>query len=522
MEGQQRRGPSSRRYMRRKRRDMMHVQVCLVLGVLGITWGVSALTDVSRLHLESFPGASLDQSQRRKLLAVANGTLEINCTEPAIHQFPTDVFSNSQRRQGAVVLHIVAAMYMFFALAIVCDDYFVVSLEKICEKLSLTEDVAGATFMATGSSAPELFASIIGVFITHGDVGVGTIVGSAVFNILCIVGVCSLFAGQVVHLTKYAVFRDSFCYTLSVLALMAFIYDGRIMWWESLVLVFMYVGYILVMKFNSSIQRFFTRGGSVKAITNGNAAFNPDDYSFHGDGNDPTKRLLPEGPANKMTSGEEGNHEQALNSPFRIPGSPLEIFKWLVSWPILFLLFLTLPDVNQPRWEKYYLVSFFGSTVWIAVFSYVMVWMVTVVGFTLGIPDVIMGITFLAAGTSVPDCMASLLVARQGQGDMAVSNSLGSNVFDILIGLGVPWSIQTLAVSMGSQVLINSRGLFYSVVLLLGSVTLAVLGIHVNGWRLDTRLGVYVLLLYVIFLTISILIEYNVFTFINLPMCLEG
>ena len=39
---------------------------------------------------------------------------------------------------------------------------------------------------------------------------------------------------------------------------------------------------------------------------------------------------------------------------------------------------------------------------------------VTVVGFTLGIPDVIMGITFLAAGTSVPDCMASLLVARQG------------------------------------------------------------------------------------------------------------
>lgn len=39
---------------------------------------------------------------------------------------------------------------------------------------------------------------------------------------------------------------------------------------------------------------------------------------------------------------------------------------------------------------------------------------VTIIGFTLGIPDVIMGITFLAAGTSVPDCMASLIVARQG------------------------------------------------------------------------------------------------------------
>lgn len=39
---------------------------------------------------------------------------------------------------------------------------------------------------------------------------------------------------------------------------------------------------------------------------------------------------------------------------------------------------------------------------------------VTIIGYTLGIPDVIMGITFLAAGTSVPDCMASLIVARQG------------------------------------------------------------------------------------------------------------
>jgi len=39
---------------------------------------------------------------------------------------------------------------------------------------------------------------------------------------------------------------------------------------------------------------------------------------------------------------------------------------------------------------------------------------VTIISYTLDIPDYIMGITFLAAGTSVPDCMASLIVARQG------------------------------------------------------------------------------------------------------------
>lgn len=65
------------------------------------------------------------------------------------------------------------------ALAIICDDFFVPSLEAISEKLDLSEDVAGATFMAAGSSAPELFTSVAGVT-ADSDVGVGTIVGYVV------------------------------------------------------------------------------------------------------------------------------------------------------------------------------------------------------------------------------------------------------------------------------------------------------------------------------------------------------
>ncbi|XP_014399145.1 PREDICTED: sodium/potassium/calcium exchanger 4, partial [Myotis brandtii] len=207
--------------------------------------------------------------RNRKLMAPLNGTQTAkNCTDPAIHEFPTDLFSNTERQHGAVLLHILGALYMFYALAIVCDDFFVPSLEKICEKLHLSEDVAGATFMAAGSSTPELFASIIGVFITHGDVGVGTIVGSAVFNILCIIGVCGLFAGQVVQLTWWAVCRDSVYYTLSVIVLIAFIYDEEIVWWEGLVLIILYGFYILIMKYNVKIQAFFTI--KQKAIANGN------------------------------------------------------------------------------------------------------------------------------------------------------------------------------------------------------------------------------------------------------------
>lgn len=63
--------------------------------------------------------------------------------------------------------------------------------------LDVTEDVAGATFMAAATSSPELFINVVGTFITEGDLGVGTIVGSAVFNILAVPACCGLFANQV-------------------------------------------------------------------------------------------------------------------------------------------------------------------------------------------------------------------------------------------------------------------------------------------------------------------------------------
>uniref|UniRef100_A0A8C4HMF2 Solute carrier family 24 member 3 n=1 Tax=Dicentrarchus labrax TaxID=13489 RepID=A0A8C4HMF2_DICLA len=525
----------------------------------------------------------------------------------ALHEFPTDLFTNKERTEGAVALHVLCTIYMFCALALVCDDYFVPSLEKLCERLQLSEDVAGATFMAAGSSAPELFTSVIGVFITKGDVGVGTIVGSAVFNILCIIGVCGFFAGQ-------------------------FIYDEKVCWWESLILVLMYAVYILIMKFNGRAHRYFDRRKkSSMNLANGltgstdlednvtcdatavllkKANFHckpsvlmvdellsayPHQLSFSEAGMrimitshfSPRTRLTmasrmlinerqrlintTETRVNRITNGDSdsgaraqgrrglengmGGAEQGLNGrcrlqrlesgnetenenednennendeegegeddsngplvPFKIPGT----LKWLTMWPLSLLLFFTVPNCAKRRWERWFMVSFFTATIWIAGLSYIMVWMVTVIGFTLGIPDVIMGITFLAAGTSVPDCMASVIVARQGLGDMAISNSIGSNVFDILVGLGLPWALQTLCIDYGSIIYLNSRGLIFSVGLLLASVFFTVLGVHLNKWILDWRLGLACIILYAIFLCFSILIEFNVFIFVNLPMC---
>jgi Ca2+/Na+ antiporter len=73
-----------------------------------------------------------------------------DCTHPAIDEFPQDFFTNEQRTKGGVIIHVLIATYLIFALGAICDDFFVPVLEVICDKLHLSNDVAGATFMAAG------------------------------------------------------------------------------------------------------------------------------------------------------------------------------------------------------------------------------------------------------------------------------------------------------------------------------------------------------------------------------------
>lgn len=94
-----------------------------------------------------------------------------NCTPPSIEQFPPPLMPASWRRHGGLIIHVIVAVFTFLGLAIVCDDYFVSSLDRLCEELKLSPDVAGATFMAAGSSAPELATVIIGVFFAKDDIG---------------------------------------------------------------------------------------------------------------------------------------------------------------------------------------------------------------------------------------------------------------------------------------------------------------------------------------------------------------
>lgn len=167
------------------------------------------------------------------------------------------VFQDKADPTWLIAVYATGILYLFLALAIVCDEYFVPALEEMSgeNQLNLSLDVAGATLMAAGGSAPELFTSLFGTF-SESSVGFGTIVGSAVFNVLFVIGMCSLLSKEVLQLTWWPLFRDSTYYAISLLVLAIFVGVNSkeiIELWEAIVLFVMYFGYVGVMYFNESL-----------------------------------------------------------------------------------------------------------------------------------------------------------------------------------------------------------------------------------------------------------------------------
>uniref|UniRef100_A0A7S4EEU9 EF-hand domain-containing protein n=1 Tax=Pseudo-nitzschia australis TaxID=44445 RepID=A0A7S4EEU9_9STRA len=641
------------------------------------------------------------------------------------------------------LIYVIGILYMFLALAIICDEFFVPALEELSgpRRLNMSMDVAGATLMAAGGSAPELATSLIGTF-RQSEIGFGTIVGSAVFNILFVIGMCSILAKDVLSLTWWPLFRDSAFYTVGLIVLAVFSgfnSKNEIHLWESGVLFAMYLLYCLIMWQNKNIYKaltgkvlFHPDGESEECEPDARTATNGEPNGSGGGGNDDNNKkdneevdgkeettttdkrstlqnqfsassvsvkssnasrasqvslglgsekssasqphflwqgtfragilkLLKDGDSWADTAGagmvskimgdadyvfeqvdKDGNgnidreelrqlfdllechatndeltevftqldanqngvisrneftdwylkSEKRLLAQVRNVFDQIDINKsntlernelktllatldphvtdadvqsaltdihkagsteeltfeefsewykssviyqrkihqidenmggvcdnlyppakggirdwiwYIICLPLVFLLTFTVPDVQKPGFGKWCYATFLLSIAWIGGFSYFMVDWAEIVGNTIGIPDELMGLTVLAAGTSVPDLLSSVIVARRGQGDMAVSSSVGSNIFDILVGLPIPWILYS-AVNKGRPVEIGSDGLVMSLLILVGMIVLVIGSIHCQGWKLTKVLGGMMFLLYIGFLVQAIVL----------------
>ncbi|CAE7580926.1 Slc24a2 [Symbiodinium natans] len=471
--------------------------------------------------------------------------------------YPADLLLNEPYedeptgRKFLALFHCVGIAYMVLGLNTVCDVYFAGSIDLLCDAWSLTPDVAGATWMAAGGSAPEFFTSIVGATIAQNDVGFGTIVGSAVFNVLFVIGLCGYVAKGNIELTWWPLFRDCTYYIISLGVLAAFTYNQTIAAWEAAILFTLYIGYVSFMFINRPLNIWaYQKTGTplnkelreyVEQMSKSKTKVEPEEVVVPSTGDPPAKpeveadqpepakdnymkedRVVEKAKPDEeekqdlekpgtAADGEDEEDDDDDDEPedfMMVPEGTCNRILWGLGLPVYVLLYFTLPWPSKG--SKLFMLTFGLSLIWIGAFAFLLVWWTDTVTTVLGIPTIVSSVTFLAAATSIPDAVSSMAVARKGQADMAVSSSVGSNIFDILVGLPIPWLIKCALEANNPEfkgVSIQSPYLMFYTCVLLGMVFGTVLSIKICGWKLTKALGGCMAVLYFAFIITTVVVE---------------
>jgi Ca2+/Na+ antiporter len=179
---------------------------------------------------------------------------------------------------------------------------------------------------------------------------------------------------------------------------------------------------------------------------------------------------------------------------------PIEILEVAMTekkWRKLFAPIDWLVKITFPKPHRY-ILTFAISIVWITALSWVLVESAVASAHILEIPSVIIGLTILAAGTSIPDLLSSIIVAKKGQAGMAISNGIGSNIFDILFGLGLPWLVAYLF--FGKKLTVATENLNSSIILLFATVIAILFLFIIRKWRVGKYSGYLLIALYLAYL----------------------
>ena len=280
-------------------------------------------------------------------------------------------------------------------------EFLVRGASRLAAVLRISPLIIGLTIVAYGTSAPEMFVSVMSGFAGQGDIAMGNVVGSNICNVLLILGLSALVTPLVV--TKQIIRSDvPIMIGVSVL-LLVFCLDGKLSRVDSLILFTGAITYTLSLIYQSKKQK-----ATQDEFTQ--------EYGF--DGNVTSSLWL-------------------KNITFIVGGLALLVLgsRWLVD-----------------------------SAVTIAT--------------ALGVNELLIGLTIVAIGTSLPELATSVVASFRGERDIAVGNVLGSNIFNILAVLGFSGTISPDGIEV-SQTLIH----FDLPVAI--AVAFACLPIFYSGQRID-------------------------------------
>ena len=277
---------------------------------------------------------------------------------------------------GLPIAAVILLLAVGFAFLVKGADFFVEGSSSIAKKLKVPPIIIGLTILAMGTSLPETAVSVTASLVQNNELAVSNVVGSNIFNLMFVIGVCSILTPIMVQ--KATVVRDIPLSLGCALFLLVLGISGlgdktgmTLGHADGVIFLIVFAGYIFTM---------------VRSAMKARAA----------------------GQKVEIEGVEECDNMKELSYGKSI------LFLIVGAAAIAFGGDLTVDTASR-------------------------------IAIELGMSQTLVGLTIVSIGTSLPELVTSVVAARKNEVDMAVGNAVGSNIFNILMVLGISSAISPVA-----------------------------------------------------------------------------
>ena len=286
-------------------------------------------------------------------------------------------------------------------------DWLTDGAVNIATRFGVSQMVIGLTIVAMGTSMPEFCVSMVSALKGTPDLAVGNVVGSNTLNTLLIVGCSALVAPIMVK--RSSVKRDIPFAVVASLLMLLFCLDGAIGRVDAAVL---FAGFCLFMFVTLKYAKT-TEGPAAAVATSGAATTTGISEAST------SQASSSEASSSETSAPEASSSETSAQEASQVSGTSM--LKAVVMLVVGLLCLIA------------------GSNMFVDNASFV--------ASSLGVSDAVIGLTIVAGGTSMPELATSMVSAKKGNSDIAIGNVIGSNVFNILMIIGITGLVKPMHIA---------------------------------------------------------------------------
>lgn len=299
-------------------------------------------------------------------------------------------------------------------------DWLTDGAVNIATRFGVSQMVIGLTIVAMGTSMPEFCVSMVSALKGTPDLAVGNVVGSNTLNTLLIVGCSALVAPIMVK--RSSVKRDIPFAVVASLLMLLFCLDGAIGRVDAAVLfagfcLFMFVTLKYAKTTEEHAATVATMGAAMATAAAASASVSEASTSH----TSAPKASTSQPSASEASTSQSSASESSTSQPSAPEASVASMLKAVVMLVVGLLCLIA------------------GSNMFVDNASFV--------ASSLGVSDAVIGLTIVAGGTSLPELATSMVSAKKGNSDIAIGNVIGSNVFNILMIIGITGLVKPMHIA---------------------------------------------------------------------------